>query len=617
MNSISARKFSIAVLMAALLAFVALFALPATASADADSVTANETTLQSEDASASDASAQNEQGMTEESASAAATTSENAVDATIDSTSDNASGTTADDVSEDAAGASSTSTTDKAANGAKAATVGINAESENATINATGSSNDSTAYVVITTDGKTMTFVRSTEQHQNHSSGFVTSINGTVYPGNIYTGFENNVCYWAAGNEGLPDTPWYQDAAGITTVNFDDPIVPDNTACWFDGFTNLTTINFNGNLDTSNVQSFANMFTSCTSLQSVDLSKLNTSSGMDFIGMFANAPALTSLDVSSWDMTSATDIYGMFWGCTSLESIEGLENWKTINVRSMRSLFYDCTNLTSADVGNWDVSNVEDFSWMFAGCSSLTSLDLSTWDTSRAKYMQGVFSGCTSLASLNVVGWDTSHVRLMSYLFENCTSLTSLDLSSFDTSYVWSIMEGVGRLPYYDDPTDAGMHNFFDGANNLRSVTLGTAFAFNGNGYGDASHTTLTALLPTPQGEGYTGNWVRDDGTLARSAESLRDTYDGATMAGTWVWETGSSTTTTTDTDETATTPETTGVSYMEDVPAPPAKQDSALPNTGDSTDAFPVVGIAVLSLVVLISAGALYLRRREAAQHK
>ncbi|MCD8120328.1 MAG: DUF285 domain-containing protein, partial [Lachnospiraceae bacterium] len=45
-------------------------------------------------------------------------------------------------------------------------------------------------------------------------------------------------------------------------------------------------------------------------------------------------------------------------------------------VTDMRSMFYDCNNLTELDVSGFDTSKVTDMSYMFSMCTSLTSLTL-------------------------------------------------------------------------------------------------------------------------------------------------------------------------------------------------------------------------------------------------
>jgi surface protein len=111
----------------------------------------------------------------------------------------------------------------------------------------------------------------------------------------------------------------------------------------------------------------------------------------------------------------------------------------------------------------------------------------------------------------------------MQNMFNGCLNLTFLDLSSFDTSSVTV------------KNRDIGLKDMFTNCTCLSSVKLGPDFRFDGNNISD---TTSIAIFPTPSGSNYTGNWIKSGATSgAKSAEWLRDNYNGATMSGTWIWE--------------------------------------------------------------------------------
>lgn len=112
---------------------------------------------------------------------------------------------------------------------------------------------------------------------------------------------------------------------------------------------------------------------------------------------------------------------------------------KISGLKSMISMFYNCSSLASLDLSGFDTSQVTNMNLIFYGCSSLAILDLSGFDTSRVTSMASMFKDCSSLASLDLSGFDTSKVTIMVSLFSGCSSLASLDLSEFDTSRVTNI----------------------------------------------------------------------------------------------------------------------------------------------------------------------------------
>ena len=120
-----------------------------------------------------------------------------------------------------------------------------------------------------------------------------------------------------------------------------------------------------------------------------------------------------------------------FAGMDNLTTIRDIDNLRTDEVTSMRSMFQGCSNLAILDVSGFSTSNVEIMTSMFSGCSSLESLDVSGFDTRKVTDMSYMFHGCSSLTSLDVRGFDTKKVTNMSSMFTDCSSLTSLDLSKF------------------------------------------------------------------------------------------------------------------------------------------------------------------------------------------
>lgn len=161
----------------------------------------------------------------------------------------------------------------------------------------------------------------------------------------------------------------------------------------------------------------------------------------------------------------------------------------------MGSMFKGCQSLkTISFPAVLNTPKVTNFSGMFSGCRSLEGLDVSGFDTSAAKSLSSMFSGCIKLAALDVSNFDTSAATSLGWMFYGCESLRSLDLSGFDTS--------AADYRY-------GLSGFLDGCKSLRTVTLGSKFAFEGAGL------DRQCSLPTPEDNGLSGRWISSKDGIA------------------------------------------------------------------------------------------------------
>ncbi|EKZ4336023.1 BspA family leucine-rich repeat surface protein [Listeria monocytogenes] len=191
-----------------------------------------------------------------------------------------------------------------------------------------------------------------------------------------------------------------------------------------------------------------------------------------------------------------------------------LRNLDTSHVTNMGMMFNN-SGATSIDVSNWDTSNVTDMNNMFAVTVDLTtSIDVSNFDTSNVTNMGTMFSGCYS-PSIDVSNFNTSNATDMSFMFSNCGA-SSLDLSSFDIS-------NVTKLEYMFQTTK------------LRELTLGSNIQL----------LRGTSLVNPDRNDNYTGKWQnvgtgtvdKPKGSFIGTSMELMSTYDGSTMADTYVWQ--------------------------------------------------------------------------------
>ncbi|MBQ7687835.1 MAG: BspA family leucine-rich repeat surface protein [Clostridia bacterium] len=336
---------------------------------------------------------------------------------------------------------------------------------------------DGEAYAVYNGTAGTLTFcVGELEADGVHRAAGGDPVSGNEY----YTGFLTET--YSMTSSGGTTAPWNDIRGNVTAVTFLDTVAPVSTALWFRGFSKLTAVQGADRLNTSNVKSMASMFDFCPSLTSLNVGSWNTGSVTRMSSMFSGCYSLTSLDIGSWSTGSVTDMNRMFEGCYSLTSLD-LSSWNTGSVTDMQSMFYSCNSLTSLNVGNWNTGSVTTMASMFNGCSSLTSLDVGSWSTGSVTDMQYMFNGCSSLTSLNVSSWNTGSVTDMSNMFSP----------------------------------------------SLSSLTLGENFSFVSG--------TNCALPDVPNDSVHTGKWSNQTVGLTKTSQELMADYNGATMAGTWVWQ--------------------------------------------------------------------------------
>ena len=184
------------------------------------------------------------------------------------------------------------------------------------------------------------------------------------------------------------------------------------------------------------------LFACCINLETIRFGgNFDTSSAKTLDTMFYGCSSLSSVDEETLDVSAAEETTWLFAVCESLEEID-LSGWETSRVTDMGYMFYKCDNLKSLDLGGMDTSQVTRMDFMFYDCGSLEELDIGGFDTSAVTNMEFMFRGCGSLRELDVSGFDTSNVQNMDHMFYRCSRLEKLDVSGFDTSNVLN-MDGM------------------------------------------------------------------------------------------------------------------------------------------------------------------------------
>lgn len=123
----------------------------------------------------------------------------------------------------------------------------------------------------------------------------------------------------------------------------------------------------------------------------------------------------------------------MFYGCVNLTNIINLGKLHTENVKDMRWMFGECSNLQELDLSVFETSNVEDMESMFNSAKKLEELDLKSFNTENVKNMNNIFYGCVGLNSIDLSSFETRNVENMAQMFRSCSNLKEIDISSFTT----------------------------------------------------------------------------------------------------------------------------------------------------------------------------------------
>ena len=274
------------------------------------------------------------------------------------------------------------------------------------------------AYVVKSTDGKTLTFY-----YDNYKS----SRSGTKYSLNTGT---NNPGWWPYG--------WWESDKTITTVVFNSSFVnarPTTTYCWFLNLSNLKSIQGIQYFNTQNVTNMSSMFSGCSSLTNVDVTKFNTQNVTNMSSMFSGCSSLTNLDVTKFNTQNVTSMSGMFYECSSLSNLN-LINFDTQNVTNMTQMFQSTGNSSfNLNISKFNTQNVTNMFGMFQCCNANT-IDVSSFNTHKVTNMTAMFNGCNNITSLDLTNFDTQNVTNMFMMFAQCDKLMRIDISNFNTKNV-------------------------------------------------------------------------------------------------------------------------------------------------------------------------------------
>jgi len=130
------------------------------------------------------------------------------------------------------------------------------------------------------------------------------------------------------------------------------------------------------------------------------------------------------------DLSRVTDMSQMFESASTFN--QDLSSWDVSSVTSMNFMFR-YARAFNGDLSNWDVSSVTHMSFMFGGTDAFNQ-DLSSWDVSSVIDMVRMFQDALAFNG-DLSSWVVSSVTDMSGMFYRASSFNQ-DLSSWDVSSV-------------------------------------------------------------------------------------------------------------------------------------------------------------------------------------
>ena len=197
--------------------------------------------------------------------------------------------------------------------------------------------------------------------------------------------------------------------------------VTGNTMTYgFNAMTNLKTITGLETLETQGVKSFQYFFQACSSLETVDITKMN--------------------------FVSATDFTSMFYQCTGLKTLD-LTNLGTPVLTTMTRMFGYNHSLQEVIFTGMNLGKVTNISYMFAE-SLMEDLDISTFNPTAATTTTYVFNNCKQLKRLDLSGITWAKNQSFSNFFNNCISLEYLDIRNWDVSKITTLSNYTNFFQY-------------------------------------------------------------------------------------------------------------------------------------------------------------------------
>ena len=147
---------------------------------------------------------------------------------------------------------------------------------------------------------------------------------------------------------------------------------------------------------------------------------------------FWGASNLTNNATDVPNLSQVSNTSNMFRNAFNFDG--DLSDWDVSNVTRMENMFNNASKFES-DISNWNVSNVTRMESMFYGASNFNS-DISNWDVSNVTRMDKMFYNAMSFNS-DISNWVVDEVHNMNSMFRNANSFNS-DILNWDVDQVTS-----------------------------------------------------------------------------------------------------------------------------------------------------------------------------------
>ena len=193
-----------------------------------------------------------------------------------------------------------------------------------------------------------------------------------------------------------------------------------NSLSMFENCRALTTIDLSNCFTHSDRASAASMFAGCTALTTV-IFPTNTNSFRSATNMsnwFDGDTSLTTLTNFTYVHSKRSskvkynkDFSYMFRGCSSLTSVD-LSKLATDSAKTMAYMFSGCSRISSLDLSSFNTDSVSNMTYMFNNCSSITKLNLNSFNFSKDTLLSYFARGCSLL--------DTLYMNHATSTLENC-----------------------------------------------------------------------------------------------------------------------------------------------------------------------------------------------------
>jgi len=168
-----------------------------------------------------------------------------------------------------------------------------------------------------------------------------------------------------------------------------------------------------------------------------------------FFGVF-NSDAKKLLSIEQWGSIQWRSMNGAFRKCENL--LGNANDIPDLTLVSDMSEMFEGARAFNQDLSTWDVSSVTDMSYMFDNASAFNQ-DLSLWDVSSVINMSGMFNGATAF-NQDLSSWDVSSVTDMSYMF-SFAYVFNQDISSWNVSAVTDMTEMFSNAIIFDQSLNA------------------------------------------------------------------------------------------------------------------------------------------------------------------